>query len=88
MARTAANTTLKTKAKQVIRDYSQGMNKGWLGIAPSYLCTELDLEYDDACIILLALQGEGFIYDNGNGNYHPLPDGRQCATRFFMRKKG
>lgn len=72
------------EAKRIIREYSKGLNKGWLGIAPSYLCTELECSYDYACAILLELQAQGFIYDNHNGNNHRLEDGRTCATRFFM----
>lgn len=82
------DTELKALLPQVrkyIRAESKGENRGWLGIAPSYLCSEFNLDYDDACTLLLELQSKGFIYDNHNGNYHRLEDGRTCATRFFMR---
>ena len=72
-------------ARKLIREYSKGLNVGWGGIAPSYLCAEFGIDYDDACAILLELQAKGFIYDNGNGNNHRLEDGRTCATRFFMK---
>src|SRR5258708_1007267 len=80
------------EARKLIREWSKPTrdnfhNKWWEGIAPSYLCTELGVAYDDACAILLELQAKGFIYDNGNGNYHKLEDGRTCATRFFIMSR-
>jgi len=78
--------SLVARARRYIRLESQGTDEGWLGIAPSYFCTKFDIDYDDACALLLKLEEEGFIYDNRNGNYHKLEDGRQCATRFFLRR--
>jgi len=79
---------LRTKARALIRKWTkeeEGKPKDWWnGVAPSYLCTELSIEYDEACVILLDLQAKGFIYDNGHGNKYRLEDGRTCATRFYM----
>lgn len=80
---------LKKKTCSLIREWSKPTrnnhyNKGWLGVAPSYLCTELDVDYDDAAAILKDLEEEGFIYDNNNGNHSELPDGRTYATRYYM----
>lgn len=84
---------LKKKARSLIREWSKPTrnnhyNKGWLGVAPSHLCTELDVDYDEAAAILKDLEEEGFIYDNGNGNQHEMPDGRTCATRFYISAGG
>lgn len=80
---------LKKKTRSLIREWSKltrnnHYNKGWLGVAPSYLCTELDIDYDEAAAILKNLEDEGFIYDNNNGNHFKLPDGRTYATRYYM----
>lgn len=76
-----------TKTWRLIRQWTkeeEGKPKNWWGgVAPSYLCAEFAIDYDEACAILLDLQVKGFIYDNGNGNYHKLEDGRTCSTRFY-----
>lgn len=72
------------KARGLIREWSKGKHKGWLGIAPSYLCAELEINRDEAAAILKDLEEEGFIHDNGSGNHFRLPDGRTYATRYYM----
>jgi hypothetical protein len=82
---------MRTKARRLIRQWTkERANKPrdwWLGIAPSYLCAEFDIPYDEACAILLDLQAKGFIYANKHDTQRRLEDGRICATRFYMRKR-
>jgi hypothetical protein len=78
------SSAMKIKARKFIQQRTANAKTGWLGVAPSYLQSELDISYNTACLLLLALQEEGFIYDNGHGNYRRLSDGRTCPTRFYM----
>lgn len=77
-------SSLKTQARRIIRSYTKQASRDWCGIAPSHLCAELDIGYEQACVILLALQREGMIYDNGYGNQYRITDGSMCATRFYL----
>ncbi len=70
------------RVRQLVRSYSDSQHEGWLGSAPSYLCTDLGITYDDACALLLDLEAQGVIRRNNHGNTYHLPDGRVCPTRF------
>lgn len=83
-ARTREEKQLLTAARRVIRAESRDGDTGWLGVPPSYLCCHLQIDYADAIALLLALEADGFIYDNGNGGRLQRPDGGMGTNRFFM----
>jgi hypothetical protein len=91
-ALTQQHATLMARARWCIqRDTKECTDParpaGWLGIAPSYLCVSLNIGVDKANAVLLALEAEGFIYDNGNGGPLQRADGRVGTNRFYMREK-
>src|SRR5260370_9049898 len=55
------------------------------GISPNYLCADMSVSYRNAEALLLELEAEGFLYDNGKGGTLSLrrKDGTVVRNRFY-----
>jgi hypothetical protein len=71
------------RAKRVIAEYTAPIDWNWDGVSPSYLCADMPISYTRAEAILLALEAEGYVYDNGNGGRLRRPDGTPGRNRFY-----
>lgn len=60
----------------------------WEGIAPSYLTADMEVSYETAEALILALEAEGLIFDNGMGNkmHTRRKDGSVAHNRFYPAK--